>query len=184
MTGVEGMATRLEAAQGALMDALDGITEEELHTPPSEGEWTVAEICAHVIEMEPLWAGKAAGIGAASEVGRTPEETERRTAEIALHASDDAAAVQERLAAAGSEALGILRDMGDTGLDASDGTGSLTGRAVIERYLVGHLVGARGPDRAGARFPKNLTACRKSERPRSGGASLQVALPATGLCAG
>ena len=37
MTGVEGMATRLEAAQGALMDALDGITEEELHTPPSEG---------------------------------------------------------------------------------------------------------------------------------------------------
>ena len=139
MTGVEGMATRLEAAQGGLMDALDGITEEELHTPPSEGEWTVAEICAHVIEMEPLWAGKAAGIGAASEVGRTPEETERRTAEIALHASDDAAAVQERLAAAGSEALGILRDMGDTGLDASDGTGSLTGRAVFERYIIGHL---------------------------------------------
>ena len=62
MSGVGEMATRLEASQGALMDALDGITEAELHTPPSEGEWTVAEICAHVIEMQPLWAGKAARI--------------------------------------------------------------------------------------------------------------------------
>ena len=90
--------------------------------------------------MEPLWAGKAAGIGAASEVGRTPEETERRTAEIEKHAGDDAAIVRERLAAAGAEALRILQDMGDPGLDASDAAGSLTGRAVIERYLVGHMV--------------------------------------------
>ncbi len=139
MTGVEGMTTRLEAAQSALMDALDGITEMELHTPPSEGEWTVAEICAHVIEMQPLWAEKAASIGTASEVGRTSEEAERRTAEIELHASDDAGTVRERLAAAGAEALGILQDMGDAGLDASDATGSLTGRGVIERYIIGHL---------------------------------------------
>ena len=140
MGGVGEMAARLEAAQGALMDALDGITEEELHTPPSEGEWTVAEICAHVIEMQPLWAGKAAGIGAASEVGRTLEETERRTAEIALHASDDADTVRERLRAAGSEALGNLRGMGEAGLDASDASESLTGREVMQRYLVDHIV--------------------------------------------
>ena len=114
MSGVEEMAARLEAAQGGLMDALDGITETELHTPPSKGEWTVAEICAHVIEMEPLWAGKAAGIGAASEVGRTPEETERRTAEIELHAGDDAATVRERLGAAGAEALGLWERPGST----------------------------------------------------------------------
>ncbi len=137
--GVEEMATRLESAQSALMDALDGITDAELHTPPSEGEWTVAEICAHVIEMQPLWTGKAASIGTASEVGRTAAEAERRKVEIEMHASDDAGTVRERLAAAGAEALGILRDMGDAGLDASDAMGSLTGRGVIERYIIGHM---------------------------------------------
>ena len=139
MTGVEGMTTRLEAAQGALMDALDGITETDLHTPSSEGEWTVAEICGHVIEMQPLWAAKAARVGTASEVARTPEEADRRTAEIEAHAGDDADTVRMRLAAAGAEALGTLQDMGDAGLDASDSTGSLTGRGVIERYIIDHL---------------------------------------------
>ena len=139
MAGVESMATRLEAAQGGFMDSLDGITEAELHTPPAEGEWTVAEICAHVIEMQPLWAGKAAGIGAASGVGRTPEEAERRTAEIVNHAGDSAPVVRERLTDAGTEALAILRGMGDAGLDASDATGEFTGRGVFERYIVAHM---------------------------------------------
>ena len=139
MTAVDDMATSLEAAQGAFMDSLDGITKAELHTPPAEGEWTVAQICAHVIEMQPLWAGKAAGIGVASGVSRTPEEAERRAEEIALHAGDDAATVRGRLAAAGSQALGILQDMGDAGLDASDATGEFTGRGVIERYIIAHM---------------------------------------------
>ena len=139
MSGLEEMATRLEAAQAALMDSLEGITDAELHTPPSEGEWTVAEICAHVIEMQPLWAGKAASLGAASQMGRTPEEVERRTAEVELHAGDDAGTVQERLAAAGAEALGILRDMGDAGLNAGDAAGTLTGRGIIERYIIAHM---------------------------------------------
>ena len=73
---------RLEAATGrahgrtrrVITDAL------ELHAPAVQGEWTVAEICAHVIEMEPLWAGKA--VGPASEVAR--RRRRRRTAEIAL----------------------------------------------------------------------------------------------------
>ena len=139
MSGVEEMAARLGAAQGGFMDSLDGITEAELHTPPSEGKWTVAEICAHVIEMQPLWARKAAGIGAASGVGRTAEEAERRGAEIDKHAGDDAATVRDRLAAAGAEALGILRGMGDSGLDASDATGEFTGRGVFERYIIAHM---------------------------------------------
>ena len=139
MSGVEEMAARLEAAQGAFMDSLDGITEAELHTPPVDGEWTVAEICAHVIEMQPLWAGKAAGIGAASGVGRTAEEAERRGAEIEEHAGDDAATVRERLAAAAAEALDILCGMGDADLDASDATGEFTGRGVFERYIVAHM---------------------------------------------
>jgi len=139
MSGVEEMTARLEAAQGALVDALDGITDTELHTPPAEGEWTVAQICAHVIEMQPLWAGKAAGITDASGVGRTPEEAETRTAEIDEHAGDDAATVRARLAAAGAEALGILQDMGDVGLEAGDASGEFTARAVLERYIVAHM---------------------------------------------
>ena len=139
MSGVGEMATRLEASQSALMDALDGITEAELHSAPSEGEWTVAEICAHVIEMQPLWAGKAARIEGVSDLGRTPEEVDRRTAEIEAHVGDDADTVRMRLTAAGAEALGTLQDMGDAGLDANDATGSFTGRGVIERYIIDHL---------------------------------------------
>ena len=139
MSGVEEMTARLEAAQGALVDALDGITETELHTPPAEGEWTVAQICAHVIEMQPLWAGKAASITDASGVGRTPAEAESRTAEIERHASDDAATVRERLAASGTEALGILQDMSDPDLGGSDASGEFTARAVLERYIITHM---------------------------------------------
>ena len=139
MSGVEEMAARLEAAQGAFMDSLDGITEADLHTAPADGEWTVAEICAHVIEMLPLWAAKAANVGTASGVGRTPEEAERRAAEIEEHAGDEAATVRERLAAAGTEVLDILRGMGDAGLDASDATGEFTGRGVFEGYIVAHM---------------------------------------------
>ena len=139
MGGVEEVAARLEAAQGAFMDSLDGITEVELNTPPADGEWSVAEICAHVIEMQPLWAAKAADIGAASGVGRTAEEAERRGAEIDKHAGDDAATVRGRLTDAGAEALDILRGMGDADLDASDATGEFTGRGVFERYIVAHM---------------------------------------------
>ena len=139
MTAVDDMATRLEAAQAAFMDSLDGITEAELHTSPAEGEWTVAEICAHVIEMQPLWAEKAASIGATSGVARTSEEAERRTAEIEQHAGDDAATVRERLTGAGAEALDILRDMGDVGLEAGDASGEFTARAVLERYIIAHM---------------------------------------------
>ncbi len=133
------LAGRLVAAQAELSGALDGVTDAEAWTAPAEGEWTIAEVCAHVIEMQPLWAGKAANIADAREVGRTPEEAERRTAEIERRSRDDVDTILGQLAESGAEALAILRRMREPDLDAVDSTGSISGRDVVERYLIGHI---------------------------------------------
>ena len=138
-SSADALAGRLAAAQEALLAALDGVTDAELRTPPSDGEWTIAQVCAHVIEMQPLWAGKAARILDTPEVGRTPDEAEQRVVEIERHAGDDIDAILDRLADSGAEALEILNGMENAQLNALDGTGSFTGRSVVERYIISHI---------------------------------------------
>ena len=173
MSGVGEMATRLEASQSALMDALDGITEAELHSAPSEGEWTVAEICAHVIEMQPLWAGKAARIEGVSDLGRTPEE-----AEIGARQRSSCTRVTPPAQIRGAAGR---RGRGGAG-DPSGHGRRRPGRK--RRFGVVHWRGslrevhsrshgrAQRRNRASARRARTLTGRLQSERPRRSRASL------------
>jgi uncharacterized damage-inducible protein DinB len=87
----------LEAAQRLVIDALKRISESELHTAPAEDEWTVAEIGAHVIEMQTLWLKKVSNVDQEPKLGRSAKEIERRTGEIEAHAEDDIDLVRRRL---------------------------------------------------------------------------------------
>ena len=137
---IEELAVRLERAMRGLIGELDGIGDAELYTPPAEGEWSVAQACAHVVEMEVLWMRKAASLVGQPEIGRTDAEVERRTAEIAGHARDPLETIVERLRDANRQALRILRDMRPADLD-QPGTlrGPVTGRQLIERVVIEHV---------------------------------------------
>lgn len=92
-----GLMQELEAAQRLVIDALKKISESELYTAPAEDEWTVAEICAHVIEMQTLWLKKVSNVDQEPKLERFAKEIERRTGEIEAHAEDDIDLVRRRL---------------------------------------------------------------------------------------
>jgi uncharacterized damage-inducible protein DinB len=137
---IEELAVRLERALHGLIGKLNGISDAELYTPPADGEWSVAQVCAHVVEMEVLWMSKAASLAEQPEIGRTQAEVERRTAEIAAHARDPLGTIVQRLRNANGQALHTLRDMRPADLD-QPGTlrGPVTGRQVIERVVIEHI---------------------------------------------
>ena len=137
---IEELAVRLEQVLHGLIRELNGITDAELYTPPAEGEWSVAQVCAHVVEMEVLWLRKAASLSEQPEIGRTQAEVEQRTAEIAAHARDPLDTIVQRLRDANGQALSILRDMRPADLD-QPGTlrGPITGLQVIERVVIEHI---------------------------------------------
>jgi len=123
-----------------LIGELQGIGDAELYTPPAEGEWSVAQACAHVVEMEVLWMSKAANLAEQPDIARTEEEVERRLVEIDGHARDALDTIVQRLRDGNEQALGILRGMRPADLERP-GTlrGSQTGRQVIERVVIEHI---------------------------------------------
>ena len=137
---IEELAVRLDRTMRVLVGELHGISDAELYTPPAEGEWSVAQVCAHVVEMEVLWMRKAANLAEQPDVARTEEEVERRLAEIAAHARDPLDTIVQRLRDANGQALSILREMRPADLD-QPGTlrGPVTGRQVIERVVIEHI---------------------------------------------
>jgi uncharacterized damage-inducible protein DinB len=124
----------------ALIGELQGISDAELYTPPAEGEWSVAQACAHVVEMEVLWMRKAASLAEQPDIARTDAEEERRLVEIDGHARDALETIVQRLRDGNEQALGVLRGMRPADLERPGNLrGSLTGRQVIEQVVIEHI---------------------------------------------
>ncbi len=132
------LAERLETAQTQLLDALDGATDRELYTTPSEDEWTVAQVCAHVAELQPLWMGKIAAMDSEPTVARSEADAAARAAAITDHASDPLAMIVERLGDANSQALELLRGMSSTDLERRSSLGK-TATELIESHVIDHV---------------------------------------------
>jgi hypothetical protein len=54
---IEAILTRLEAGPGRIASLTDGLTEAQLHTPPSEGEWSANDVLAHLRSCNDVWGG-------------------------------------------------------------------------------------------------------------------------------
>lgn len=137
---VDKLVQDLENAQRELFGALKDIPDSELHTPPAENEWTIAEVCAHVIEMEPLWLEKIADISRNPKLQRVAAEIERRTAEVKAHGQDDIDMILRRLREANGSATGILRSLDPTTLNTKTdrGTAKEAVRALVIRHMLEH----------------------------------------------
>ncbi|MCS7207167.1 MAG: DinB family protein [Dehalococcoidia bacterium] len=108
---VHALLRELEGAHEALERALEGITPRELYTPPKEGEWSVAQVLAHTIEMEPFWLRKVllARQQEAPTLARATEaEREQRLRAVAEHGQDSLPVILSRMAEAHAEAVSIL----------------------------------------------------------------------------
>ncbi len=140
---IDDVVERLEESHTHLRVSLEGIPDEELYTVPSDGEWSVAQVCAHVVEMQLLWLRKAQGISELPDVGRTEEDRERRLSEVADHATDAISEITRRLDGANEEALRILRGLPPGHLELEgirDGTPTTT-RQLVENSVINHIRG-------------------------------------------
>jgi len=75
----EQLIERVEAQVDELIRLLASMPEDRWTRKPAPDEWSAAEICGHVIEMMPFWAGQAQAVAAQPGLrfGRS-EEDERR----------------------------------------------------------------------------------------------------------
>jgi hypothetical protein len=56
------LVARLEQSRRSLMDAIAGLDEEGFRLRPREGEWTAAEVLAHILMTEHIFAGRARAV--------------------------------------------------------------------------------------------------------------------------
>jgi uncharacterized damage-inducible protein DinB len=125
-----------------LYGSLDWVSEQQWTRRPAEGEWSVAEIVGHVIELEPYWARQAAKLaeqpGAA--IGRTLEDPVRLSGPqggLALTPKE----ARTRVAQAGEEAAELLRKVPDSAWSTAGSWrgGEMTLGRLVQEHLVDHV---------------------------------------------
>ncbi len=143
-TEVEHLVNAVREAQARLSAALEDITEDQLRRPPAEGEWSVAQVLGHVIEMQPFWMEKAQLMVSQDnpDVSRTPQEQEQRLWAVAEAKVAPRPELRRRLDEAGTRALGMLQQLLPQDLarlgHRSDGQ-TTTVRQMVESNLVRHI---------------------------------------------
>ncbi len=112
---VQGIVGRLQRSQEAFERQAASISADRFHTPPREGEWSAAEIIAHVCESPVFFATSAVRMTQEDNpfVGRTPEQREARLEAISSHAMDDRVVALQRLGAANARVLELVKGIRD-----------------------------------------------------------------------
>ncbi len=97
----------LRSANQAVLDAIDGIADEEARQVPAPGEWTVAQLLAHIAEIQYFWMEKAVLITKEDDpnITRSDVENDRRAAAVSDHAGDPLDDLIRALAAANESAI-------------------------------------------------------------------------------
>ena len=77
----------LRSAHQVVLDSIDGIAEEEARQVPAPDEWTVAQLLAHIAEIQHFWMEKAVLITRENDpnITRSDVENDRRAAAVSEH---------------------------------------------------------------------------------------------------
>ncbi|HTE84981.1 MAG TPA: DinB family protein [Dehalococcoidia bacterium] len=125
-----------------LIGSLDWVSEDAWTRRPSDGEWSVAEIVGHVIELEPHWARQAAEIVArpGTEVARELDDPGRLAGPNSGPGVNPKEA-RTRLAHAGEEAAQILRRIPDSAWTTTGKSGGkdVTVGDLVHAHIVEHV---------------------------------------------
>ena len=133
----------VRTAHQVVVDSIDGITEKEARQVPAPDEWTVAQLLAHIAEIQYFWIEKAVLITQEDDpnITRSDVENDRRAAAVADHAGDAlddlirelATANESAIAPTGAIAPEDLSTLGHRGED-----NPITVEGVIQ-YLASHM---------------------------------------------
>ena len=98
---------KLRSAHQAVMNSIDGVAEAEIRQVPAPGEWTVAQLLAHIAEIQYFWMEKAVLIAQEDDpnITRSDVENDRRAAAVGDHAGDSLDLLIQSLAAANESAV-------------------------------------------------------------------------------
>ena len=140
---VQGIVNRLSATQGAFEKEVAAIPADRFHQAHKEGEWSPAQIVAHVCESPSFFAAKIVRITKEDDVfyGRTKEEGEIRLQAIAEHASDSKDVALRRLQQVNADVLKTVASLSDDQL-ARAGRHAQHGMFTIQQgldYLIAHI---------------------------------------------
>ena len=133
----------LRSAHRDVMEAVEGIAEPEIRQVPAPDEWTVAQLMAHIAEIQYFWMEKAVLITQEDDpnITRSDVENDRRAAAVEDHAGDALDELVRGLAAANESAVDATGRTapGDLGILGHRGDNNpITVEGVI-RYLATHV---------------------------------------------
>ena len=133
----------LRSAHQVVVDAIDGIAEAEARQVPAPGEWTVAQLLAHIAEIQHFWMEKAVLITKEDDpnITRSDVENDLRAAAVADHAGDPLNDLVRRLAAANQSAIATTGEIAPEDLATLGHRGEdnpITVEGVIQ-FLASHM---------------------------------------------
>ncbi len=134
---------KLRAAHQAVMNSIDGVAEAEIRQVPAPGEWTVAQLLAHIAEIQYFWMEKAVLITREDDpnITRSDVENDRRAAAVEDHAGDSLDELIQSLAAANKSALAATGEIAPDDLAILGHRGEnnpITVEGVIQ-FLIQHV---------------------------------------------
>ena len=133
----------LEEALSRTLESVKGISEEDAHETPAEGEWSVCEVLAHISEIQDFWSEKAIVITTSDDpnITRTEVENDIRSAAVRGHSGDSVRDLLEMVRRANQNTIEKLLAISFPDLDRPGHRGEdnpITPRGVFE-YLSDHI---------------------------------------------
>ncbi len=103
----------LRSAKDEVLSAMDGTTEPEARQIPAPGEWSVAQLLAHIAEIQVFWVGKAVLITQEHDpqISRTDVENDLRLAAVTDHSQDSLDGLKRSVISACEEAAAEVRNI-------------------------------------------------------------------------
>ncbi len=133
----------LLGAHAQVARAVEELSEAEAHQVPAPGEWTIAQLLAHIAEIQAFWTAKAILITQEDDpnITRTAVENDIREAAVTGQAHDLKADLLPRCQEANQRAIQLIGGIDPAYLERPGHRGEdnpITVQGVI-RFLIGHV---------------------------------------------
>jgi uncharacterized damage-inducible protein DinB len=140
----EERARQLEATIQPLLARAEQLKGDLLYRAPTERDWSVMQILAHVAEILPYWAHQARDVAARTEnnlpFGRTAEDPDRIAA-VEEHAHDALDVTLRRIREGLAETVAVLRAIPAEGWQKTarhERRGEMSVARAVDDFLLAH----------------------------------------------
>ena len=142
-TGVENIVENLKQSQTQLLNTVGQLSEEPAHLAPAPDEWTVAQLLAHIAEIQEFWTSKAILMTKEDrpEITRNSVENDIREQTVINKAGSTIVELLEQCQNIHEATISTIRTISPSDLQRPGFRGENNPVTVIEvlRSLVGHI---------------------------------------------